>query len=88
MNSNRHNHDAAPARQKAGRKDTTMKRIRIIARYLNDSNATARMKIWELEDKINELSTAWDNATDTRKRNAILTKMNALTARLEALEAI
>ncbi len=65
-----------------------MKRISIIARYLNDSNAAARMKIWELEDKINELSTAWDNATDTSKRNAILTKMNALTARLEALEAI
>ena len=62
-----------------------MKCIRVFARIANDIN---RMKIWELEEKINELSTAWDNATDTHKRNAILTKMNALAAKLEVLEAI
>lgn len=56
--------------------------------YARHNISAAALMIQEIEDKINALSTAWDNATDTRKRNKILAKMNELSAKLETLEAI
>lgn len=41
----------------------------------------------EILHRIDELSEMWDAETNARKRNAILLKMNELSAKLEVLEA-